>query len=148
MPPKVNNMTWQGILKQKGFRGSRKSQERRDKEMELENLIEDWGRDKDDYDYIMMEEGGFNSAVGLINLDIELDRSLADDEGIDDEADPADLIRDDLAHFRIEFYTPNGKDIALCDYTDYAGYTPLIESNIDNLTDEELDKAIKGMAEV
>lgn len=141
-------MTWQDILKQKGFRESKKSEERIDKERELESLIEDWGKDKDDYDFLEMEAVGFNSAVGLIGLDIELDRSLADDEGIDDEADPQDLIRDDLAHFRIEFYTPNGKTIALCDYTDYAGYNPLIEDNIDNLTDEELDKAIKGMAEV
>ena len=104
------------------------------------------GDNKDDYDYLEMEN--FNSAVGLINLDIELDRSLADGEGIDDEADPADLIRDDLAHFRIEFSTPSGKTIAHCDYTDYAGYTPLIKSNIENLTDEELDKAIEGMREV
>ena len=142
-------MTWQDILKQKGFReGSPTSQERIVKERTLEQLIEEWGDDKDDFEYLDMERGGFNSAVGLINLDIEFDRSLADDEGIDDEADPHDLIRDDLAHFRIEFSTPSGKAIALCDYTDYAGYTPLIESNIDNLTDEELDKAIKGMAEV
>ena len=59
-----------------------------------------------------------------------------------------DLIEEDMAHFRIEFSTPDGKDIALCDFTYYDGYNPLIESNIDNLTDEELDKAIKGMAEV
>jgi|TARA_B100000282_G_scaffold113976_1_gene80899 hypothetical protein len=136
-------MTWQDILKQKGL-----GDERIVKERTLEQLIEEWGYNKDDYDYLEMENVGFNSAVGLINLDIELDRSLADDEGIDDDADPADLIRDDLAHFRIEFSTPSGKTIALCDYTDYAGYTPLIESNIENLTDEELDKAIKGMEEV
>ena len=141
-------MTWQDILKQKGFRGSEKSEERMDKEMELEQLIVDWGNDKDVYDYIEMENVGFNSAFGLINLDIELDRSLADDEGIDDDADPEDLIEEDMAHFRIEFSTPDGKDIALCDFTYYDGYNPLIESNIDNLTDEELDKAIKGMAEV
>ena len=142
-------MTWKDILKQKGFReGSPTSKERIVKERTLEQLIEEWGDDKDEYEYLEMERGGFNSAVGLINLDIEFDRSLADDEGIDDEAEPEDLIRDDLAHFRIEFFTPDGKAIALCDYTYYAGYTPLIESNIDNLTDEELDKAIKGMAEV
>ena len=39
-------MTWQDILKQKGFRRSEKSEERMDKEMELEQLIDDWGNDK------------------------------------------------------------------------------------------------------
>ena len=56
-----------------------------------------------------------------INLDIELDRSLADDEEIDDEADPADLIQMTAILERV-FY-PEWKTMALCDYTDYAGYT-------------------------
>ena len=117
-----------------------------DKEMELEQLIVDWGNDKDVYDFEEMTMG-FNSADGL-NLDIEFDRSRADDEGYDDDAEQAELIEEDMAHYRIEFSTPDGKDIALCDFTYYDGYNPLIESNIDNLTDEELDEAIKGMAEV
>ena len=107
---------------------------------------DDWGNNKDVYDYEDMTMG-FNSADG-IRLDVDFDRSLADDEGIDYEADPADLIRDDLAHFTIEFSTPDGKEIALCDFTYYGGYNPLIVDDIGNLTDEELDEAIKGMAEV
>ena len=146
MPPKVNNMTWKDILKSKGFRESNKSEERMDKEMELEQLIDDWGNDKDVYDYEDMTMG-FNSADG-IRLDVDFDRSLADDEGYDDDAEPAELIEEDMAHYRIEFSTPDGKPIALCDFTYYDRYNPLIESNIDNLTDEELDGAIKGMAEV
>ena len=117
-----------------------------DKEMKLEQLIEDWGdnKDVDDYEDMTM---GFNSADG-IRLDVDFDRSLADDEGYDDDAEPAELIEEDMAYYRIEFSTPDGTPIALCDFTYYGGYNALIESNIDNLTDKELDEAIKGMREV
>jgi|11BtaG_2_1085332.scaffolds.fasta_scaffold00456_3 hypothetical protein len=132
-------MTWKNILK--------KDDEKEELQIKLDELIEDWGRGKMQYDFEQMETGGFNSADGL-NLDITFDRSLADDEGESDDLEQGDLFDADLAHYRIEFSTPSGKDIALADFTANDGYSGIIESNIDNLTVEELKAAIQGMYDV
>ena len=132
-------MTWKNILK--------KDDEKEELQIKLDELIEDWGRGKMQYDFEQMETGGFNSADGL-NLDITFDRSLADDEGESDDLEQGDLFDADLAHYRIGFSTPSGKDIALADFTANDGYSGIIESNIDNLTVEELKAAIQGMYDV
>lgn len=130
-------MTWKGILK--------KDDEKEELQIKLEELIEDWGDEKDQSDFEEMTMG-FNSADG-IRLDVEFERGLADDEGYDDDAEPAKLIEEQMAYYRIGFSTPSGKDIALSDFT-YDGYGGIIESNLDNLTVEELKAAIQGMADV
>jgi len=132
-------MTWKNILK--------KDDEKEELQIKLEELIEDWGRGKMQYDFEEMETAGFNSADGL-NLDITFDRSRADDEGESDDLEQGDLFDADLAHYRIDFSTPSGKDIALADFTADGGYSGIIESNIDNLTVEELKSAIQGMYDV
>ena len=135
----MSNMTWKNILK--------KDDEKEELQIKLEELIEDWGRGKMQYDFEEMETAGFNSADGL-NLDITFDRSRADDEGESDDLEQGDLFDADLAHYRIDFSTPSGKDIALADFTADGGYSGIIESNIDNLTVEELKSAIQGMYDV
>lgn len=132
-------MTWKDILK--------KDDEKEELQIKLEELIEDWGKGKMQYKFEEMETGGFNSADGL-NLDITFDRSRADDEGESDDLEQGDLFDADLAHYRIDFSTPSGKDIALADFTANGGYSGIIESNLDNLTIEELKSAIQGMYDV
>tara|TARA_R110001606_G_scaffold381478_1_gene542700 strand:- start:64 stop:462 length:399 start_codon:yes stop_codon:yes gene_type:complete len=132
-------MTWKDILK--------KDDEKEELQIKLEELIEDWGKGKMQYNFEEMETGGFNSADGL-NLDITFDRSRADDEGESDDLEQGDLFDADLAHYRIDFSTPSGKDIALADFTANGGYSGIIESNLDNLTIEELKSAIQGMYDV
>ena len=132
-------MTWKDILK--------KDDEKEELQIKLEELIEDWGKGKMQYEFEEMETGGFNSADGL-NLDITFDRSRADDEGESDDLEQGDLFDADLAHYRIDFSTPSGKDIALADFTANGGYSGIIESNLDNLTIEELKSAIQGMYDV
>jgi hypothetical protein len=132
-------MTWKTILK--------KDDEKEELQTKLEELIEDWGKGKMQSDFEEMETGGFNSADGL-NLDITFDRSRADDKGESDDLEQWDLFDADLAHYRIDFSTPSGKDIALADFTADNGYSGIIESNLDNLTVEELKSAIQGMYDV
>lgn len=132
-------MTWKDILK--------KDDEKEELQIKLDELIEDWGKGKMQYEFEEMETGGFNSADGL-NLDITFDRSRADDEGESDDLEQGDLFDADLAHYRIDFSTPSGKDIALADFTANGGYSGIIESNLDNLTIEELKSAIQGMYDV
>ena len=131
-------MTWKNILK--------KDDEKEELQAKLENLIEDWGMEKEQYDFEEMTMG-FNSADGL-NLDIEFDRSRADDEGLDDDMEESEVFEEDMGYYRIDFSTPSGKDIALADFTLDSGYSGIIESNIDNLTVKELKAAIQGMAEI
>jgi len=131
-------MTWKNILK--------KDDEKEELRTKLENLIEDWGRGKDQYDFEEMTMG-FNSADGL-NLDVEFDRSRADDEGLDDDMEESEVFEEDMGYYRIVFSTPSGKDIALADFTLDGGYSGIVESNIDILTVGELKAAIQGMYEV
>ena len=131
-------MTWKDILK--------RDNEKEDLIFELDQLINNFGEDKDQYDFEEMTSG-YNSTEGL-NLDVEFDRSLADDEGLDDDMEESELIEDGKAHYRIEFSTPKGKEIAMSDYTYEGGYNAMIEGHLDDLTVEELKAAIKGMKEL
>ena len=131
-------MTWKDILK--------RDNEKEDLIFELDQLINNFGEDKmqDDYEQLT---SGYNSNEG-INIDVEFDRSMADDEGLDDDMEESELFDDGMAHYRIEFSTPKGKEIAMSDYTYEGGYNPMIEGYLDDLTVEELKAAIKGMKEL
>jgi len=130
-------MTWKYILKR---------DEKEDLIVELDKLLENFGEDKDQYDFEEMT-GGYNSTEGL-NLDVEFDRSMADDEGLDADMEESELFEDGMAHYIIEFSTPKGKEIAMSDYTYERGYSAMIESHLDDLSVEELKSAIKGMKEL
>ena len=131
-------MTWKYILK--------RDDEKEELIIELENLIHNFGEDKMQDDYEEMTSG-YNSNEG-INIDVEFDRSLADDEGLDDDMEESELFDDGMAHYRIEFSTPKGEEIAMSDYTYEGGYNAMIEGYLDNLSVEELKAAIKGMEEM
>jgi len=131
-------MTWKDILK--------RDDEKEDLIFELNQLINDFGEDKMQDDYEQMTSG-YNSNEG-INLDVEFDRSLADDEGLDADMEESELFEDGKAHYRIEFSTPKGKEIAMSDYTYERGYDAMLEGYLDDLSVEELKAAIKGMKEL
>ena len=133
------NMTWKDILK--ADNGMME-----DLQIKLDELLEEFGEDKDQSDFEEMT-GGYNSAIGLLNLDVEFDRSIADDEGLGDDMEESEIFDEDMGYYRIEFSTPNGKDIALADFTANDGYN-VVETNIDNLTLEELKDAIRGMDKI
>ena len=132
-------MTWKDILK-----ADKEMME--DLQIKLDNLLDEFGEDKDQSDFEEMTQG-YNSEVGLLNLDVRFDRSIADDEGLDDDMEESELFEDGMAHYRIEFSTPKGKEIAMSDYTYERGYD-WIEGHLDDLTVEELKAAIKGMKEL
>ena len=132
-------MTWKDILK--ADNGMME-----DLQIKLDELLEEFGEDKDQSDFEEMT-GGYNSEIGLLNLDVEFDRSIADDEGLGDDMEESEIFDEDMGYYRIEFSTPNGKDIALADFTANDGYN-VVETNIDNLTLEELKDAIRGMDKI
>jgi len=129
-------MTWKDILKR---------DEKEDLIFELDKLLENFGEDKMQGDYEQMTSG-YNSNEG-INIDVEFDRSMADDEGLDD-MEESELFEDGMAHYIIEFSTPKGKEIAMSDYTYERGYNAMIEGYLDELSVEELKAAIKGMKQL
>tara|TARA_R100000329_G_C7598249_1_gene212177 strand:+ start:65 stop:460 length:396 start_codon:yes stop_codon:yes gene_type:complete len=130
-------MTWKDILK--------RDDEKEDLIFELDTLIENFGEDKTQDDYEQMSQ--YDTSNEDIRVVVEFDRSMADDEGLDDDIEESELFDDGMAHYRIEFSTPKGKEIGMSDYTYERGYDYL-EPNTDNLSVEELKAAIKGMKEL
>ena len=108
-------------------------------------MIENFGEDKTQDDYEQMSQ--YDTSNEDIRVVVEFDRSMADDEGLDDDIEESELFDDGMAHYRIEFSTPKGKEIGMSDYTYERGYDYL-EPNTDNLSVEELKAAIKGMKEL
>jgi len=130
-------MAWKDILK--------RDDEKEDLIFELDTLIENFGEDKTQDDYEQMSQ--YDNSNEDIRVVVEFDRSMADDEGLDDNMRESELFEDGMAHYRIEFSTPKGKEIAMSDYTYERGYD-YIDPNTDNLSVEELKAAIKGMKEL
>ena len=118
-------MTWKDILK--ADNGMME-----DLQIKLDELLEEFGEDKDQSDFEEMT-GGYNSAIGLLNLDVEFDRSIADDEGLGDDMEESEIFDEDKGYYVIEFSTPDGKQVATADFTANDGYN-VVEPNIDNLT--------------
>ena len=132
-------MTWKDILKTD-------KEMMEDLQIKLDDLLDQFGEDKDQYDFEEMTSG-YNSEVGLLNLDVRFDRSIADDEGLDDDMEESEVFDEDMGYYVIEFSTPDGKEVAVADFTANDGYN-VVETNIDNLTLEELKDAIRGMDKI
>jgi len=124
-------MSWRNILK--------KEDDRLGLEIELEQLVHDWGMDKDmsDYEYFADRNGPHIEGV---EIDITFEDIYEGEEDLSQE----EKLEQDAGYYRIDFASEKYEKFAMGDYTYNNGFE-IHEFNPDKLDIDELKAAINGL---
>ena len=123
-------MKWQNILK---------NDEREDLEIELERLIEDWGRSQDisDYEYFADRNG---PNIEGVEIDVTFEDMYEGEEDLSQE----EKLEQDVGYYRIDFRSERYEEFAMGDYTYDNGFE-MHEFNPEKLDINELKAAVRGL---
>ena len=123
-------MKWQDILK---------NDEREDLEIELEQLVDKWGDDKDisDYEYFADRNGP--------NMDgVEIDVTFEDGYEGEEDLSQEEKLEQDAGHYRIGFASTKYEEFAMGDYTYDNGFQ-MHEYEPEKLDINELKAAVEAL---
>ena len=123
-------MKWQNILK---------NDEREDLEIELEDLVDKWGDDKDisEYEYFADRNGP--------NLDgVEIDVTFEDMYEGEEDLSQEEKLEQDVGYYRIDFLSTKYEEFAMGDYTYDNGFQ-MHEFNPEKLDINELKSAVVAL---
>ena len=123
-------MKWQNILK---------NDEKEDLEIELEDLVDKWGDDKDisDYEYFADRNGP--------NMDgIEIDVTFEDMYEGEEDLSQEEKLEQDVGYYRIVFASTKYEEFAMGDYTNDNGFQ-MHEYEPEKLDINELKAAVEAL---
>jgi len=125
---------WKNILKREMSKLPHVATDREDLEYELERLLGNFGFDRpmDDYGYMT---SGTEGDDGL-SLEVEFEDMYEGDEDLTEE----EKMESDEGYYRLTFYLPSGKELAVADYTYDGGYN-VQEYKPEDFTTDELSNA-------
>ena len=124
-------MSWEEVLK--------KEEDREGLEIELEQLLDRWGDDKDisDYEYFADRNGP--------NLEgVEIDVTFEDMYEGEEDLSQEEKLEQDVGYYRIDFLSEKYEEFAMGDYTYNDGFN-IHEFNPEKLDINELKAAINGL---
>ena len=123
-------MNWKSILK---------NDEKEDLEIELEDLVDKWGDDKDisDYEHFADRNGP--------NLDgVEIDVTFEDGYEGEEDLSQEEKLEQDAGHYRIVFASTKYEEFAMGDYTYDNGFQ-MHEYTPEKLDINELKAAVEAL---
>ena len=123
-------MKWQNILK---------NDEREDLEIKLEQLVDEWGFDKDisDYEYFADRNGP--------NLDgVEIEVTFEDMYEGEEDLSQEEKLEQDVGYYRIVFASTKYEEFAMGDYTYDNGFQ-MHEYQPEKLDINELKSAVEAL---
>ena len=124
-------MSWKNILK--------KEEDRLGLEIKLEQLVHDWGMDKDMSDYEYMADRNGPNIEGL-EINVFFEDNYEGEEDLSQE----EILEQDAGHYRIDFASEKYEEFAMGDYTYNDGFN-IHEFNPEKLDIDELKAAINGL---